>query len=108
MFGTTHFGSDHFAGEHFYAGGEVLSGTVRAYWEFGGKVFANRTLDYWIIDALNVVIASGTATTDQSGWMSGTAPTRYSGQRVLMVVNNLDTDMDVSGKVRGQQVVVVT
>lgn len=107
MFGGSYFAGDQFGGRHFYAGGASATGRVRSYWAFGGRAFANRSLDYWVIDSLDTVIASGSGTTDASGWLEMTVPTRYSGQSVLVVVNNLGADMDTSGKAQGQQVTTV-
>jgi len=68
---------------------------------------AGYTLDYWIISSADTLIASGTGTTDSSGTLTLRVSSAYSGQDVLVVVNNLGADMDTAGKINGQQVVTV-
>ena len=68
---------------------------------------AGYELDYWIISSADTLIASGTGTTDSSGTLTLRVSSAYSGQDVLVVVNNLDADMSTAGKINGQQVVTV-
>jgi hypothetical protein len=68
---------------------------------------AGYELDYWIISSADTLIASGTGTTDSSGTLTLRVSSAYSGQDVLVVVNNLDADMSTVGKINGQQVVTV-
>ena len=68
---------------------------------------AGYELDYWIISSADTLIASGTGTTDSSGTLTLRVSSAYSGQDVLVVVNNLDADMSTVGKIKGQQVVTV-
>lgn len=68
---------------------------------------AGYTLDYWIISSTDTLITSGSGVTDASGDLTVRISSAYSGQRVLVVVNNLDEDLTTTGKVRGQQVATV-
>lgn len=83
------------------------TGTVVSSWKWKNNPLAGYTLDYWIISSADALITSGTAVTDSNGAFSVTLPEQYIGQNVLVVVNNLDSDMDTAGKINGQQVVTV-
>ena len=84
------------------------TGRVVSSWkQKGGSPLAGYSLDYWIISAADALITSGTAVTDSNGAFSVTLPEQYIGQNVLVVVNNLDSDMGTAGKINGQQVVTV-
>ena len=72
-----------------------------------GSPLAGYSLDYWIISAADALITSGTAVTDSNGAFSVTVPEQYIGQSVLVVINNLGSDMDTAGKIQHQQVVTV-
>ena len=112
MFGASHFGADHFAATHFYGGGiSSETGTVVTTWtrtRNGRKEpLAGYVLDYWVIDANDELVTSGSGTTDSIGRLIFYIAQRYSGEDVLVVVNNLESDMDTAGKIKGQQVVTV-
>lgn len=112
MFAGGHWGADHFAPTHFYGGGAgAIGGVVSTSWRRtrSGRTepLAGYSLDYWVIDANDEVVASGTGTTDSSGRLTFYISQRYIGEDVLVVVNNLASDMDTAGKIKGQQVVTV-
>jgi len=84
------------------------TGRVVSSWkQKGGSPLAGYSLDYWIISAADVLITSGTAVTDSNGAFSVTVPEQYIGQSVLVVINNLESDMGTAGKIQHQQVVTV-
>ena len=84
------------------------TGRVVSSWkQKGGSPLAGYSLDYWIISAADALITSGTAVTDSNGAFSVTVPEQYIGQSVLVVINNLGSDMGTAGKINGQQVVTV-
>ncbi|MCO6445743.1 MAG: hypothetical protein J5J04_16845 [Anaerolineae bacterium] len=87
------------------------AGVVRTTWKRNrsgrSEPLAGYELDYWIISSSDTLITSGTETTDSSGTLTLQVSGAYSGQDVLVVVNNLASDMDTAGKIKGQQVVTV-
>lgn len=112
MFAASHFGSDLFAPQHFYAGGvSSATGLVLTSWKRtrAGRQepLAGYVLDYWVIDNNDELVASGQGTTDANGVLSFYVTERYKGADVLVIVNNLESDMDPSGKIKGQQVATV-
>lgn len=110
MFSGGLFGGNLFAGTYFYGGGEgSLGATATTTWrKKNGAALAGVALDYWVIDAMDELIANGTGTTDSSGSLTVQLPQRYVGDPVLVVINNLATDMEPSGRIQGQQVVTAT
>lgn len=68
---------------------------------------ANLTLDYFVFDRYDALIASGSAAFDSTGSADLRVPVEYIGDPVLVAVNNLDFDMATAGKVHGQKVVTV-
>lgn len=90
------------------ATGPVSAGIVASRpWKNAGVVMSGVTLDYWIISASDEVIASGSKVTDSTGKLTVTVSSQYVGQSVNMVVNNLSSSMETSGKFHGQQVITV-
>lgn len=109
MFSGGLFGGNLFAGTYFYGGGVgSLGATAAATWRNKTGALAGVALDYWVIDAADQLIASGSTTTDASGAMVIYLPQRYVGDSVTVIVNNLAEDMEPSGRIHGQQVVTVT
>ena len=105
MFGAGHFGNNQFAPSHFYGGGVgALGATVTTTWRTKTGVLAGDDLDYWIIDSMDEIVASGSETTDASGNLVVYLPQRYVGESVLVVMNNLAADMEPDGRIQGQQV----
>jgi hypothetical protein len=74
-------------------------------WTLNGAPFANQSLDYWVVSSTDELIISGTTTTNINGVLTITMPASYSGQKVLVVVNNLDSSMNTAGKRHSQRVV---
>ena len=112
MFAGSHWGADHFAATHFFGGGiSSDTGLVVSSWtrtRSGRKEpLAGYSLDYWVIDANDELVESGSGTTDPSGRLIFYIAQRYSGEDVLVAVNNLASDMETAGKINGQQVVTV-
>lgn len=68
---------------------------------------ANLTLDYFVFDKYDELIASGSAAFDSTGSADLRVPVAYIGDPVLVAVNNLGFDMETAGKVHGQKVVTV-
>lgn len=70
-------------------------------------VMSGQQYDYWIIDALDELITSGSAVTNAAGYINTTISNTYAGQKVLVVINNLAYDMETSGRFHAQFVVTV-
>lgn len=68
---------------------------------------AGLSLDYWVFNKSDGLIASGTKTADADGSISVSVPSTYVGELVNVAVNNLDSSMSTAGKVQGQKVVIV-
>lgn len=68
---------------------------------------AGLSLDYWVFNKSDGLIASGTKTADADGSISISVPSTYVGELVNVAVNNLDSSMSTAGKVHGQKVVTV-
>ena len=68
---------------------------------------AGYELDYWIISTSDALISSGSGTTNSAGVLQDHVPSSYSGQNVLVVVNNLASGMETSGNIKGHDVVAV-
>jgi hypothetical protein len=81
--------------------------TVTTTWTNAGNPLASTALDYWVISSTDALITNGNATTSASGVLVITVPNSYTGQKVLVVMNNVGSDMLTAGKIRGQQVAVV-
>lgn len=107
---TGHFDTGHFNLGHFPGGGyQYLGGTVtvQVYWRFGGQALASTVLNYWVMDSGKQLVQAGSVATDESGYHPLLLPATYSGQSVLLVINNIDSDMGTAGKIHSQKVVVV-
>lgn len=109
LFRAKQFGAKRFAARVFLGGGSggTASGattTVATDWTYGGVALASTTLDYWVISAADQVVASGSATTNGAGRLTVTLPAQYSGDEVLVVVNNVAADMATATRFHGQQV----
>jgi hypothetical protein len=63
-----------------------------------GVAFANQTLDYVVFNSANAVIAQGVASTNGSGVLTVYIPIVYSGQKVMLYVENVGTNMLTSGR----------
>lgn len=85
-------------------GAQAGTTTVTTTWIFSGVAFASQSLDYVVKSSANVIIASGTASTNASGELVLTIDAAYSGLKVLVHVENVGTAMTTSGKVHGTQV----
>lgn len=109
-FGQTYFNLGHFGQEYWPGGGDqYIGGTVlvQVPWRFNRIPLTNTAFDYWVINSADQLVQSGTATTDGNGISSFTLPATYSGQSLLVVVNNIGPDMSTSGKFHGQAVVAI-
>jgi len=73
-------------------------------WIFDGVAFANQSLDYVVKSSDNTIIASGTQATNGSGELVLTIDASYSGQKVIVHIENVGTAMTTTGKVHGTQV----
>jgi hypothetical protein len=81
--------------------------TMMTSWRSNSAPFANQQLDYFVFTNNDILISSGTSTTNSLGQLELTLPAIYAGQAVLVVVNNLDASMSTAGKVHSQQVITV-
>ena len=72
-----------------------------------GSPFASQNLDYVVKGSANEIITSGTRPTNASGVLTVNVPDAYSGQKVLIHVENVGSDMDSTGKFHNAQLVVV-
>lgn len=105
MFNASHFLSRHWDAKHFIGSPDIGgTTTIATTWVFGGVVFANQSLDYVVKGPANQILASGTASTDGSGVLTVSISDDYSGQKVLVQVENVSTDMVTTGRVHGSQV----
>jgi hypothetical protein len=80
---------------------------VTTTWLVSGSAYASQNLDYVVKSATNVVITSGTLPTNASGVLTVSVPDSYSGESVLIQVENVGSDMVTTGKFHGAQVVAV-
>jgi hypothetical protein len=80
---------------------------VTTTWTVSGSPYASQNLDYVVKSATNVVITSGTLPTNASGVLTVAVPDSYSGESVLIQVENVGSDMVTTGKFHGAQVVAV-
>jgi len=87
------------------AGAQSGTTTVSSTWVFSGAAYASQPLDYIVKSADNTILASGTATTNASGVLTVSISAAYSGQKVLVHVENVGSAMTTAGKVHGTQVV---
>lgn len=78
--------------------------TLTTTWVFSGAAFASQSLSYVVKDRDDAVIASGSSSTDASGVLTVSVPDTYSGQKLLIHVENVSSSMTTSGKVHGTQV----
>lgn len=108
--GANHFAALQHAARHIVGAGDQFAAgaTAHAVVRYRGLPLANTPLDYWVIDAADTVIASGSGVTDASGVLPIALPGQYVGQAVNIVLNNLGADMSTAGRIRHQQVVTVT
>ena len=105
-----HFDAGHFNLGHFPGGGyQYLGGTVtvQVYWRFGVQALANTALNYWVMDSGKQLVQSGTVQTDTDGYHPLLLPAVYSGQPILLIINNIGPAMETAGKIHSQKVVVV-
>ena len=86
------------------ADGPIVRTTLRR----NGNVLAGVSLDYWIISSADALITSGSDVTDSTGTFSVQIQEQYAGQSVLVVVNNLSSDMETTGRFHGQHVVIAS
>jgi hypothetical protein len=87
------------------AGAQSGTTTVSSTWVFSGAAYASQPLDYIVKSADNTILASGTATTNASGVLTVSISAAYSGEKVLVHVENVGSAMTTAGKVHGTQVV---
>lgn len=109
-FGQGYFNQGHFGQQYFPGGGaELIGGTISVAvpWRHSGIALSNFALDYWVIDSADELVQSGSGMTDSAGQLVLSIPSVYSGQVLLVVVNNLGPDMIATGKFHGQTVVAV-
>lgn len=108
MFQAATFSANVFAPRVFIGrGASVATVTLETTWTFGGSLFVSQSLDYVVKDGQNNIIAYGTASTNGSGVLSIEINVRYSGQKVVVHVENVGASGDTTGKVHGTQVVQV-
>lgn len=107
MFAAQTFGLRTFAANTFIGTSGLAPTTIAIPIKRGGQIFASTTFDYWIINADDELIASGTATTGSDGVLGITLSAGYTGQTVNVVVNNLAQDMNTAGKWQKQFVVTI-
>lgn len=105
MFNASHFLSRHWDAKHFIGSPDIGgTTTVSTTWVFSGVPFANQSLDYVVKGPLNQILAVGTASTNASAVLINTISDDYSGQPVLVHVENVSADMVTTGRVHGSQV----
>ena len=107
MFAAKTFGLRTFAANTFIGTSGLAPTTISIPIKRGSDIFALTTFDYWIINADDELIASGTATTGTDGVLGITLSAGYTGQKVNVVVNNLAQDMNTAGKWQKQFVVTI-
>lgn len=107
MFAAQTFGLRTFAANTFIGTSGLAPTTISIPIKRGSDIFALTTFDYWIINADDELIASGTATTGTDGVLGITLSAGYTGQKVNVVVNNLAQDMNTAGKWQKQFVVTI-
>ncbi len=107
MFNAQTFGLRTFAANTFIGTSGLAPTTISIPIKRGSDIFALTTFDYWIINADDELIASGTVTTDADGLLGITLSAGYAGQTVNVVVNNLAQDMNTAGKWQKQFVVTI-
>lgn len=108
MFNANHFLSRHWYAEHFIGSPDIGgTTTVSTTWVFGGMPFANQSLDYVVKSGTNSIVTFGTATTNVSGVLTINVPAAYSGQKLVVQVENVGIDDATTGKAHGTQVVMV-
>lgn len=106
MFNASTFIAVHWDADHWIGAPDIGSmTTVSTTWIFSGAAYASQSLDYIVKSADNTIIASGTASTNGSGVLTISIDAVYSGQKVLVHVENVGTAMTTAGKVHGTQVV---
>ena len=106
MFNQGVFIGGTFAADTFLGSPEVgAEVNVVTTWVFSGSPYASQSLDYIVKSSDNIIIAYGTASTDGSGVLTVSIDAAYSGQKVLVHVENVSSDMSTTGKVHGTQVV---
>lgn len=104
---ANHFASYHDAARHLAGGGTGQSGAfLLTYWTQRGKALANRTLDYFVFSPLDGFVTSGTAITNSAGLLTVDVPLSYAGLSLQIFVNDLESALDTTGKIHGQQVAV--
>lgn len=105
MFAAKTFASRNFAAATWLGAGQsAATVTLTTTWVFSGAAFASQALGYVVKDSDDLVIASGSATTDGSGVLTVDVPGSYNGQKLLIHVENVSSSMTTSGKVHGTQV----
>ncbi len=106
MHNSTHyFAAYHHASRHHAGGGSGASGaTLTTLWKRAGVPIANHEFDYFVFSGLDGFVAAGTATTSATGYLSVSLPSTYAGETLQIFINDLDADMDPTGKIHGQQV----
>jgi len=106
MFNQSHFIAGHWDAKHWIGAPDIgATTTVSTTWIFSGAAYASQALDYIVKAADNTILASGTASTNGSGVLTVSIDAIYSGQKVIVHVENVSTDMTTAGKVHGTQVV---
>lgn len=106
MFNQSHFIAGHWDADHWIGAPDIgASTTVSTTWIFEGSAYASQSLDYIVKASDNTILASGTAATNTSGVLTIAIDASYSGQKVLVHVENVGSDMTTSGKRHGTQVV---
>ena len=95
-----HWRAAHWDADHFISD---VTTSVTTNWVYEGVPFANQSLDYIVRNSNNVVITSGTDTTDVNGNLVIIIDAIYLNQTVLVHVENVTTTMNTSGKVHGCQ-----
>jgi len=107
MFAAQTFGLRTFAANTFIGTSGLAPTTISITIKRGGAIMGAMSFDYWIINAEDELIATGTATTDADGLLEITLSAGYTGQTVNVVVNNLAQDMSTAGKWHNQYVVTI-
>ena len=79
--------------------------TLTTTWlDTNGDPFAVQALDYVVKNSTNGIVVSGTGTTDGSGVLGVNVPEAYSGQKLLIHVENVSSSMVTTGKFHGTKV----
>ena len=79
--------------------------TITTRWTRNGSAIANHTLDYFVFSGTDGLVTYGTGTTNSAGYLVVNVPNDYAGIALQIFVNDLDDDMNTTGKIHGQQVV---